>query len=852
MTAVHTPENNGLHRSNSFQLRLAYNEMAVGQNGSIIRRDEKARCRDRFGYCKGCEGVPTLLYMIKKNRLNPLWVTKLPREAAGECAEGVCFVCHPNRDPNRRARRYGRPCSQTGRDASLSPVPQGRTSAMQRDAPLSPAPGDRMSAMQRGRAQLSARGIPMRAKSPITEASMEDMMMTTTTTAECRPSSSSTSSLRAPDDAAAATATASQSSLRSTQSAPPLAPGRERPSFPKCFVPEIMRGSSAGGAETTSARADTSRAMVSCVRADSSLSQISGSSLDSHHFGLEESKTESERDAVRVHSSENHARYSSSDSSLCESVVSAAVSAEASADSSASASLPAEAHSPTRPQHNASPAPAPAMASLTEAPAELTLSEREVDSIVEGVDSLVREMAVMEGSSEILSDIVIRTMREYSDNAVVQIYCLRVIWDICKDDENNKQAITSAGATDDIMRALEAFPENASVQEKGCGAIWSLGANTHNRVVLVRAGACARIVKALRNFIATESLIRTAIGAMRTLSPDSEAREHFSSLRASKWMAEAMVVHRSCISVQRDGCAFLSNCAVNIEKNYVTVAPLKEMDAVVQAMAQHRQEVSIMVGACFALKNYTHETKNCRTLRQCNGIGDLMIHAADFQASSDVQVDAGDIMERLQLSLSMDESLEDQAYVSLLHIVDSQATTPQAPRSILDFMRNYDWSPRLITCGLQMFRRIVDETKSMRDPQHNRLYENGMLKDILRYCEKFEQDQFVAVEACGLIATLATDEARHSSIVEAGSCCVIFKSLGEFQKNEILVKHALEALKLLSTNVEFVHQIMEKMHLVTDAIEAHPTSEFVQMNGIAVVSSLDYFQGGHHRSRNSF
>jgi hypothetical protein len=485
----------------------------------------------------------------------------------------------------------------------------------------------------------------MRAECPITEASMETMATTTMTTAESQPFSSSRSScsLRAPDDDAAA-ATASQSPSRPTRFTPPLAPGRKRTNFLNCSVPEPRRGSSADLEETTSARGDTSR----CTRADSSLSQMSGSSLDSHHLGScsEESKTEIGLDEVRDHSSENHARNSSLDSSLCESALSAAVvSPAASADSSASASLPAEAHPPTRPQHNASPAPAPALASLTAAapPAEPTLSEREVDSIVEGVDSLVRELAAVEGSSEILSDIVLRTMREYSGNAVVQIYCLRVIWDICKDDENNKQAITSAGATDDIMRALQAFPENASVQEKGCSAIWSLCVNTHNRVVLVRAGACARIVKALRDFIATESLVRTAIGAMRTLSPELEAREHFASLQASKWISEAMVVHRSCVSVQRDGCAFLSNCAVNIEKQYVTVAPLKELDVVVQAMAQHRQDVSIMVGACFALRNYTHETKNCRTLRQCNGVGDIMIYAAEFQASSNVQVDAKDI-----------------------------------------------------------------------------------------------------------------------------------------------------------------------------------------------------------------
>jgi hypothetical protein len=327
------------------------------------------------------------------------------------------------------------------------------------------------------------------------------------------------------------------------------------------------------------------------------------------------------------------------------------------------------------------------------------------------------------------------------------------------------------------------------------------------------------------------------------LSPELEAREAFKRLRASKFAAESMIVHRSCVSIQRDGCAFLSNCAVNIEKQFVAFVPMEELEAVVQAMAHHKHEVSVMQGACFALKNYTHEEKNTRTLRHCRGIDDLMAHASTYEASANCMADAGDVLERMQVSRSVDESLEDQAYMSLLHIVESQANTPQASRSILDFMRNYDWSPRLIGSSLQMFRNIV---KNGKDDQEisDRLYENGMLQEIIRYCQKFERTESVCEEACSLIAFLCTkDDGRHVEIIEAGSCGIIFKSLELFGRdNEELVKNALEALKLMSTNLECFNQVKEKMHLVTDAIEAHQTSEMVQINGVAVVSSLDYFQ----------
>ena len=84
---------------------LAYNEMTISDNGSVLNREEKRDLRVRHGYCTTCEGNPTLLYVIKRNRLNPLRVTKEPRAVPGECAGGICFVCHPEQDPERSTRQ---------------------------------------------------------------------------------------------------------------------------------------------------------------------------------------------------------------------------------------------------------------------------------------------------------------------------------------------------------------------------------------------------------------------------------------------------------------------------------------------------------------------------------------------------------------------------------------------------------------------------------------------------------------------------------------------------------------------------------------------------------------------------
>lgn len=55
----------GQERIGSLQLNLAYNEMAMGANGNVPSRANKADLRTRHGYCRECEGIPIQLYAIK-------------------------------------------------------------------------------------------------------------------------------------------------------------------------------------------------------------------------------------------------------------------------------------------------------------------------------------------------------------------------------------------------------------------------------------------------------------------------------------------------------------------------------------------------------------------------------------------------------------------------------------------------------------------------------------------------------------------------------------------------------------------------------------------------------------------
>eukprot|EP00980_Cylindrotheca_fusiformis_P029816 scaffold23891_cov132-Cylindrotheca_fusiformis.AAC.11 len=103
MTATRN-SNGSLTEGTLSQQRLAYNEMTVSSDGRVVTDAEKRLEREKLGYCTSCRGMPILLYQVKKNRLNPFWVSKEARAVAGECAGGICFVCHPHKDPANKGR----------------------------------------------------------------------------------------------------------------------------------------------------------------------------------------------------------------------------------------------------------------------------------------------------------------------------------------------------------------------------------------------------------------------------------------------------------------------------------------------------------------------------------------------------------------------------------------------------------------------------------------------------------------------------------------------------------------------------------------------------------------------------
>ncbi len=89
----------------SDRMNLSYTDMVIGNDGSVLRRDQIADLRKRYGFCMECAGEPVRLFNVRKSRINPLWSQKEARTVEGESFNGQCLACHPELDPRRSRRR---------------------------------------------------------------------------------------------------------------------------------------------------------------------------------------------------------------------------------------------------------------------------------------------------------------------------------------------------------------------------------------------------------------------------------------------------------------------------------------------------------------------------------------------------------------------------------------------------------------------------------------------------------------------------------------------------------------------------------------------------------------------------
>jgi hypothetical protein len=385
---------------------------------------------------------------------------------------------------------------------------------------------------------------------------------------------------------------------------------------------------------------------------------------------------------------------------------------------------------------------------------------RDAETLLEGVKAT--------GCGDVLSEWLVTTMEAHAASEPVQAICLRTVAEVFE----NHQPFDSTVFVGEhygyvrVLDALRNFPSSLSVQEQGCKALAVLASREENRDSLILSGACAMLIKAVTRHLGDASSVKASFGAVRVLSStEPAARDLFVDSGMSKVTVEAMQCNASDKEIQQDGCAILSNMAVDAEQKSVSIVSKSVVVAVLQALQNHSRDEQVVESACFALKNFSYNENNVRVMASTDGLMESLQKAAATHDS--VLVSADFVLEQLYISRAQDESLEDQAHQSLQATVNEKSDDPQVIQDVVDTLKSYTWSARLLTECFQTLKSMAQTSPSHKSV----LLETVSLDQLLEYAGDLRFNKDVK-DALSLLAALYRDTDESVLNVTTTACSV--------------------------------------------------------------------------------
>jgi len=136
------------------------------------------------------------------------------------------------------------------------------------------------------------------------------------------------------------------------------------------------------------------------------------------------------------------------------------------------------------------------------------------------------------------------------------------------------EAIVCGGGIEAVVRAMQTNPHSVEVQEKGCGALWSLASShAENQTRIASAGGIEAVVRATQMDDQSAPVQEKGCGALSNLvSSRTEYKNRIASAGGIMAILKAMQTHENSTGVQEDGCRALLNFAYLQEDNTATIA----------------------------------------------------------------------------------------------------------------------------------------------------------------------------------------------------------------------------------------------------------------------------------------
>ena len=143
------------------------------------------------------------------------------------------------------------------------------------------------------------------------------------------------------------------------------------------------------------------------------------------------------------------------------------------------------------------------------------------------------------------------------------------LWGLLAYNSNAVERALSLGVIKKVLHGMSAYPQAASLQEHGCGVLWSLTMVDSARNTVVRAGGIPAVLSSIAHHPRNECVIEKAAQTLHILVKGTFQPAKLRSLLMTgrmETMLEAMKLYPDDVEIQKNGIAALCAVAMDDER----------------------------------------------------------------------------------------------------------------------------------------------------------------------------------------------------------------------------------------------------------------------------------------------
>ena len=290
------------------------------------------------------------------------------------------------------------------------------------------------------------------------------------------------------------------------------------------------------------------------------------------------------------------------------------------------------------------------------------------------------------------------------------------------------------------LQAMKNHQGSLKIQRAGLVLLLQWSEEDELRPLLITRGLCEHIPPILSQHFKDPNIVQNVTALLRLVTLEEEGRVLCQRMDVSQRLVQGMQYHVTQARIQTDGCAVLSNLAVDVKHKTVAIVSPVILDTVILALLTQLAAVDCDLGdpadwtviksACFTIKNFLYQKENLRELASRDDLleGLEIILAQGPRRSKD----AVTVLEKLQLSRVQDESLQSQVLESLQFLWNKPV--PEAIEEILQVWQDHAWSARILIVSLHQIQDMLQSNHHTNPNQLDRIM-NGS-KSLLGHPDK--------------------------------------------------------------------------------------------------------------------